>query len=385
MINVVVKSNCCGCGACAQICLKGCISLQPDGEGFLYPAVDAAACVECGLCERVCPILQSGKTDAQEPIDVFAAFGKDEKIRERSSSGGIFSLLAEWVLAQGGVVFGAAFEADFSVRHVRIDTIDALDKLRGSKYVQSRTENTYQEAKLALEQGRKVLYSGVGCQVTGLKCFLGKEYENLLTVDVICHGVPSPKVWQKYLQCCEEKRNSCLTKVSFRNKRQGWHNYETEQCFQNGQIQRFAHGKDPYIKMFLSEICLRPSCHSCHFRKGKSGADLTLGDAWGIEKWMPEMDDDRGTSVVFVNSPKGQMLWNEVQTQTVSKQADLAIVVKNNSSYEKSVKPHPSRMRFFRALNKGASLEALVRLTKEPLWKRGINFVKRCAKKLLKK
>ena len=383
MIDIVTKDSCCGCGACAQICPKGCITLQADGEGFLYPKVDAKTCVECGLCETVCPILQSEKTAVREPLEVFAACGEEKLLRLDSSSGGIFSLLAESVLAQGGVVFGAAFAEDFSVRHVGVDSVDGLDKLRGSKYVQSRTENTYKETKLALEQGRPVLYSGVGCQIAGLKRFLGKEYEGLVTVDVLCHGVPSPKVWQRYVRHCEGQRNSVLTKVSFRSKKRGWHNYETEQCFQNGQVQRIAHGKDPYIQMFLSEICLRPSCHSCKFREGRSGADITLGDAWGIERWMPEMDDDKGTSVVFINSRKGKTLWDLVQDRVKARIADPETVIRNNMVYRNSVKPHPSRARFFKALNSGASVDQLIQLTKAPLWRRILSFGKRCVKKIL--
>lgn len=383
MGNFVNKTDCCGCGACAQVCPKACIAMQADGEGFLYPAVDEKICVSCGRCQRVCPVIQSKEKQGSSPLAVYAAYAKDGAIRERSSSGGIFSVLAEWVLRQGGVVFGAAFAEDFSVCHIRVDSVEDMEKLRGSKYLQSRIEQTYLEAKAALSAGKWVLFSGVSCQIAGLRTFLGADNEHLIMLEVLCHGVPSPKLWKSYYRYCEEKNESLLEAASFRDKRLGWHHYEIRLDFKNSKVQRTTHGSDVYMNMFLSDICLRPSCHDCRFREGRSGADITLGDAWGIEKWMPEMDDDRGTSVVLINSTKGNHLWDMLQGEQCVRNADFETVVAHNMVYKKSVKPHPNRTRFFKALESGTEIEKLVRLVPKPLYRKILSFAKRIVKRML--
>ena len=222
MITILDKQDCCGCGACEQVCPKRCITMKPDEEGFLYPEVNADACVNCGLCEKVCPILSAAERETQYPQAVYAAFAKDEQVRKNSSSGGIFTLLAEWVLAQGGTVYGAGFADDFSVHHIRIETPEQLYLLRGSKYLQSRMESAYRDAKTDLEAGRAVLFSGTGCQIASLKRFLRKDYDNLYAVDVLCHGVPSAKVWSFYLQEKEKMLKDKITAANFRNKKNGW-------------------------------------------------------------------------------------------------------------------------------------------------------------------
>lgn len=197
MISIQDKDKCCGCAACVQVCPKQCFSFEEDKEGFRYPVADRIKCIDCGLCEKVCPVIN--QYEATNPIKVYAAINKDEVIRMQSSSGGIFTLLAEKVIREGGVVFGAAFDENWEVQHTYVETIKDLAKLRTSKYVQSRMEDNYQRAKAFLKQGRKVMFTGTSCQIAGLKHFLRKDYDNLLAVDVICHGVPSPMVWRDYL------------------------------------------------------------------------------------------------------------------------------------------------------------------------------------------
>ena len=382
MINITDKKNCCGCGACAQSCPVGCISMTADEEGFLYPTVDAARCVDCGLCNRVCPILNRG--EVPENIKVYAAVCNDEEVRHTSSSGGVFSLLAEQVLAEGGAVFGAAFDDDFSVHHVMIERREDLHLVKGSKYLQSRIENTYAEAEKILKSGRFVLFSGTGCQIAGLKNFLKREYNSLYTIDVFCHGVPSPAVWQKYLDAKKEAYQSKINHVNFRYKVPSWRGYSVKVSFDNGEESCVGHGDDDYIKLFLSEICLRPSCYDCKFRESSSGADLTIGDAWGVENWMPHMDDNKGTSVVVVNTEKAQKLLMDIMPYMVCAEANCKTALYSNKMYYKSVKPHPNRKNFFAAFASGASMDALVALAKKPLWRRGLSFAKRCVKKLLK-
>ena len=245
MIQIKDKSVCCGCSACVQICPKQCISLKEDKEGFLYPTVNHAFCVECGKCEKVCPELHP--FEVHEPLKVYAAKHQDDAVRKVSSSGGIFTLLADMVIDEGGVVFGACFDSDWSVVHDFTETHEGLQAFRGSKYLQSRIGNTYRQAEVFLKAGRKVLFTGTPCQIAGLKKYLHKDYENLLAVDFVCHGVPSPLVWKKYLEeiiACQCEKNSVLLHsnpfisergsmagirkidaISFRNKNLGWKKY----------------------------------------------------------------------------------------------------------------------------------------------------------------
>lgn len=380
MIQISNKADCCGCEACVQICPKNCITMETDAEGFRYPVVNSQSCVDCGLCERVCPILKKVRTTEQREVAAFAAYTKDETVRKSSSSGGIFSMLAEHILAQQGVVFGAAFAEDFSVHHISIENRTELEKLRGSKYVQSSTDDTYRQAKALLESGRVVLYTGVGCQIEGLKAFLGKDYDSLYTIDVLCHGVPSPKVWKKYLSEQEEKWGSPVVDAFFRNKRKGWKRYSVVLNFKNETQYGEIRSNDPYMRLFLANICLRPSCHSCRFKDIPRQSDLTIGDAWGIQNHMPEMDDDRGTSVVLVHTEKGRRLWEQVEPQMRVKQGKLDTLLPPGADSRKSVRMHANRKRFFALLDRGADMERLVKLTKKPLLRRILSAGKKCLK-----
>ena len=383
-IRLTKKADCCGCGACAQSCPKNCISMEPDSEGFLYPKVDETQCVNCGLCEKVCPILFKQKPD---PIKVaaYAAYTSNSELREKSSSGGIFSLLAQEILNRGGTVAGAAFAADFSVRHILVENDAELDRLRGSKYVQSRMEDTYVQIRDLLKQGRPVLFTGVACQIAGLKAFLGREYENLYTVDVLCHGVPSPKVWAHYRREQAQIHGTILEEVSFRDKRKGWRHYSMALNFAEGVEYCRPGAEDTYLRVFLRDLCLRPSCHSCRFKDFPRLSDLTIGDAWGIERHMPDLDDDHGTSVVLVNSEKGMGLWNAVADNAVSRQGELDVLLPKSADSRKSVKPHPNRSRFFAALNRGDSMEQLCKLTRKSPYRRLLSYGKRTVKRLLRK
>ena len=384
MITIKEKKNCCGCAACVQICPKQCISMQADSEGFLYPAVDADICVQCGVCERVCPVLHNPTLSAKKP-EIYAAYALDTDIREVSSSGGIFSLLAEWVLNHQGLVFGAAFDEDFSVHHIKVESAADMYKLRGSKYLQSRIENTYAEAKTALEEGKMVLFSGVGCQIAGLRTYLKKDFDNLYTADVLCHGVPSPRLWEKYVREQESCICSNITSASFRSKVQGWKVFSMEHYFDNGQRYCKSLTEDSFMQCFLRNICLRPACHNCQFKKFPRVSDLTIGDAWGIADYMPDMDDDRGTSLVIINSSRGNQLWNAVKNQTKFRKGKMEQLLPPSADSRRSVRPHYRRNRFFRDMEKGVSMEKLAKLSRKPLHRRVLSFGKRVLKSLLKK
>lgn len=384
MIQLTKKADCCGCGACAQRCPKNCIEMEPDSEGFLYPRVDKEVCVDCGLCEKVCPVLvkQMPQTNA---VEAYGAYIRDEGLRLRSSSGGVFSVLAQEILSRGGVIAGAAFEEDFSVRHILVEKDEQLNRLRGSKYVQSRVEDTYIRIRSLLEQGRTVLFTGVGCQVAGLKTFLGSDYENLYTVDVLCHGVPSPKMWKHYLEEQEQRFGAPVEAASFRNKRRGWKNFSMALDFENHEHYNEVLAVDTYMRLFLANICLRPSCHSCRFKDVPRLSDLTIGDAWGIEKHMSDLNDDRGTSVVLVNSQKGNALWVAVAPQLISRQGNLDTLLPKDADSRRSVRPHPNRARFFAALDRGDSMEQLCKLANKSPMRRLLSYGKRTLKRLLRK
>lgn len=375
MIENHTKQDCCGCGACSQICPRKCIEMKSDEEGFYYPRVDKEACIYCGLCDSICPILVSKRDESDKAVrqDAYVAYHLDETIRLKSSSGGVFTALAENVIQHGGTVFGAAFDQDFLVHHIGVEDLNSLDKLRGSKYLQSRTEDTYAEAKAALNQGRQVLYSGTGCQIAGLKAFLKQDYPNLLTVDILCHGVPSPLLWKRYLVELEHRYGAKTQQISFRKKDPGWKLFSLSLLFFNSQVYMHTFKEDPYMQMFLNNICLRPSCYECKFKAVHSQADITLGDCWGIEEYMPEIDDDKGVSVIFVHTENGFGAVYRIASSVYSQKADYQSV-QQTMVYE-SVKQHPHRKKFFMALANGESSSRLYSFIR-------LRFVERAVRKL---
>lgn len=363
MINIQRKEKCCGCSACVNICPLHCIEMKEDEEGFLYPSVNEVTCVDCKMCEKVCPVLNGKQTPNEVMEEAYAAYAKDDDIREKSSSGGIFSVIANEILKNGGVVFGAAFDKDFSVKHMVIKNIEDLDLLRGSKYLQSRIEDTYQQTKAFLENGRTVLYSGVACQIAGLKNYLGKEYKNLYTVDVLCHGVPSPKLWKKYVNYQEKMHKGKVVQAMFRHKKYGWKLFAVRLGFSNEMVYEKKHVEDIFMKLFLRNICLRPSCHSCEFKQLERPSDITLGDCWGIGKIMPEMDDDKGTSIILVHSKKGQDLLRKIKSDLLFRTGEVEKLLPPTADSRKSVQMHRNRKKLFKKINNdNVEVESLVKL-----------------------
>ena len=378
MIQITNKNHCCGCSACAQICPKQCIAMMPDSEGFCYPKINETICVKCGLCEKVCPMLKSQNMQGQ--VHAWAAYCKEDKIRLASSSGGIFSLLAEEILEEGGVVFGAAFDGQMMVHHVAVESVRDLERLRGSKYLQSRIENSYADVKAYLAADRKVLFSGTACQIAGLLHFLGRPYEKLWTVDVLCHGVPTPTLWKNYLSEQNRAFKMPVRQISFRDKSQGWKKYQVAWKVEGGEIYRQPASRNPYMRLFLSNICLRPSCYDCHFKGFPRVSDLTLGDCWGVEQHSPEMDDDKGTSVVIVNTEKGNTLREKIAGRCVWKEEKLDVLLPPTADSRKSVQPHPNRRRFFLLMVEDKPVSALLQLIRPSFKKRVQNKCKQILK-----
>ncbi len=349
MIKTDEKFKCVGCGACENICPKKCITLKADEEGFLYPETDAGRCADCGLCEKACPVVNAeAQNNSFENVSAYASYSLDEQIREKSSSGGIFSLFAEYVLEHGGTVYGAAVDGDMNVCHIGIDNKKELYRLRGSKYVQSRMGDTYKHVLSQLKSGRYVLFTGTPCQTEALKAYLGSEYDNLICMDFICHGVPSPKVWRSYVKYREKKAASKTKNVTFRHKENGWKMSCVKFEFENGReyIKRFT--KDLYMRAFLSDLCLRPSCYECKFKKVNRVSDITLADFWGIESILPDMDDNRGTSLCIIRSETGMKIFEALSERMKCKKANLEDAIKYNPSMIESAPIQPKRRDFMR-------------------------------------
>ena len=277
-----------------QVCPKHCISFKQDHEGFFYPEANADICIQCGLCEKVCPVLHP--YGEHKPQEVLAAINKDEEVRMESSSGGVFTLLAEEIINQGGAVFGVRFDDQWQAVFDYAETTEMLAAFRGSIYLQARVGNSFAKCKQLLDQCRQVLFSGTQCQIAGLLRFLRKSYANLLTVDFICHGVPSPKVWQHYLDEAVKAGKQAVTDIKFRDKRLGWKRFSfvldyNEQHHSYTLTSAFA--QNPFMRAFLANLILRPSCHACPAKSGRSHSDLTIADFWGINQLNPQMDDAR--------------------------------------------------------------------------------------------
>lgn len=385
MIAISDKTKCSGCHACAAVCPKQCISMEKDAEGFLYPVADTAYCIQCGLCVRACPILTPLMVQKTEKdITAYAAVNQNADVRLHSSSGGIFSLLAEHVIGQGGVVFGAAFDPDFQVEHRCAETVEALAMFRGAKYVQSRIGNAYSQAEAFLKAGRKVLFTGTPCQIEGLFAYLQKDYENLLTQDIICHGVPSPLVWEKYIRYREEKTDSRTKRITFRHKKESWKRYSVCFEFENDTEYLLSASKDPYMNAFLKDLCLRPSCYTCTFKKKYRLSDFTLADFWGIQHVLPDMDDDKGTSLVLVNSDVGRKVFGVLGDQMKYEAVLLEEGIKYNPSMiTAAVLPH-NRDAFMNTAKK-EDFDVLYRKFLKPsLLKKCLRAGKSIIKKVLK-
>lgn len=364
MINLKNKQDCCGCSACAQRCPKQCISMQMDNEGFLYPQVDISKCIDCHLCEKVCPVIN--QYEARTPLNVYAAKNSDDEVRHQSSSGGIFTLLAEQTIKDGGVVFGACWDKEWNVKHDSVDNISDLYRFRSSKYLQSVIGDNYLKAEHFLKTGRKVMFTGTPCQIAGIKHFLRKEYNNLLAVEVICHSVPSPGVWQQYLTTrlhTLKWNKSDIRNISFRDKKTGWKTYSFVIENENGNILTELSSKNAFMRGFLADLYTRPSCHACPAKQLRSGSDLTLGDFWGIESLMPEIDDDKGVSAIIVNTDKGKQVLHNINVELHEVQYNE--LTTRNPALVKSFHKTPKRTEFFK--EDGYTFEEKVkRLAKKP-------------------
>ena len=346
MHQLCERKYCTGCTACASVCPKGCITMAADEDGFLFPVVDAEKCVSCGLCEKVCPIITPLEKPVNEPA-AYAAYSRDEAMRLSSSSGGVFTEFARAVLKDGGAVFGAAYHGEFEVAHICAENEADLARLRGAKYAQSDLGDSFRDVKRRLEQGQKVLFSGTPCQVGGLKAFLRKDYEKLLTVDFVCHSVPSPMAWREYVKYRARQDNDgeMPRAINLRDKRTGWTNYQYSNLFTyaDGHTHTARSGESLYMKLFVGDYINRESCVNCRFKGYSRVSDLTIGDFWGIWEIAPEMDDNKGTSVMLVQTPRGQGLLDRIADQLILKSVTLEEAGRQNSAMLNAARSNPRR------------------------------------------
>lgn len=334
------KADCCGCGACVNICPKHAIKFEKDEYGFMYPEIDDSLCIRCGLCKKVCCF--QNVSEQKGSIKCYAAAAKNAQITARSSSGGIFAVLAKYVMQKKGVVFGAVMSKEnnaFVVKHILVDNEEELYRLQGSKYIQSNIGNTYIQARDILDTGRLVLFSGTPCQIAGLKGVLGKKYKNLLTVDIICHGVPNAEIFNNYIKVTENRAKMEIVDYIFRNKEKGWGLNIKLNCKKNNKEHFICtDGRTTsFYKYFLDNLLYRESCYNCKYTSDARPADITLGDFWGIEKEHPEILDNykfsemRGISCVIINTPQGVKFFDSIYEDVFTEESDFERISRNNA------------------------------------------------------
>lgn len=304
------RAQCCGCSACMDACLQKAIVMQADKEGFCYPKIRRELCVKCGGCEKVCP--WRGEENTEEFRKFLGAQAKKDELRRTSTSGGVFPVLAEYILRQGGAIYGAGFDSSMRLTHQRADSHEELAQLTRSKYIQSDLAGVYQMISRDLRNKKSVLFVGTPCQTEAVRKFFGMSHPQLILVDLICYGVPSPGVWNDYVHYLEKKHKGKLNGFHFRDKRNRNNGHTVSYQIDSREFVN-AYSKDPYIVMFNSNCMLRPSCHACKFCTPRRNSDITIGDFWGIEKKNPEMDDGMGASLVILHTRKAAQIWEAVR------------------------------------------------------------------------
>lgn len=351
MIEITNKSQCCGCTACKSICPKSAITMKQEEEGFLYPVIDKEKCINCGLCDKVCPIKNAKENKKEQHAYIFQNLNDD--IRRESTSGGAFTAIAEYVLENDGIVYGAIFDENYKVIHTGIDKKEELYKFRNSKYVQSEICDCYTEIKKHLKNGRQVCFSGTSCQIEGLKNYLREEYDNLILVDVVCRAVPSPLIWEKYLNL-RKKEYKDIKKIMFRDKYYGYKYSNLSIYTKNNNKNKDYHkgvDSDPYLRAFFTNICDRPSCYDCKFKKLHRESDITIWDCFDVEKYNKDFDDDKGTNRILTHTEKGNKIIEKLKETNRVEEIDVEKATKGFLAIFQPVKKNEKRKQFFKDAN----------------------------------
>jgi len=345
------KKDCCGCTACMSICPKGAISMQVDEEGFFYPTIDTEKCIECSLCKKVCSFQNGYNKNGNSDFPfIYAIKHKDEAVRKSSTSGGAFTAISDYILEREGDVYGVAFDESMCVVHQKANSKEEREKLKGSKYVQSDLKNTFAEIKALLQNDRNVLFTGTPCQTAGLKSYLdNKNTEKLILCDIVCHGTPSPLMWKEHIAFSEKKNNLKIIQYYCRSKVNGWHGHNELTIYENGNEDYSTALSQKHKKLFYSHNILRPSCHNCQYTNLRRLSDITIGDFWGIEKCMPDFDDNKGVSLLLLNSSKGKEIFANIKKNLEYRVSSTKDCLQPQLEYP--TKPSPKRDKFWRHYN----------------------------------
>lgn len=370
------KKDCNGCGICTIGCPTNAIKMVEDNEGFFYPQIDEEKCINCGKCKNIC----SNYNDSKGNEQAYMAINKNKEDLKNSSSGGMFYILAKYVIEKNGAVFGVEYGENLKVQHNYYETLEECKKFQGSKYLRSDIGNSYEKVKEFLKQDRYVLFTGTPCQCNALKAYLNKDYEKLILCDIVCHANPSQKVFDKYVQELEQKQNKKVKTVWFRSKENGWRNQTPIIEFEDGEkIEEYT-----YFKAFVSELIGRPSCHDCKFATSKRITDFSIADFWGIGKVLPEVNnDDTGISLLTVNLEKGKEIFKSVSDNMEIIEVDKELAFSYN--HGKNVPYHKNRQKFFDNLDSMPVIENMKICLKVSLVKKVLKKCKRIAKKILKR
>lgn len=381
MEKTIEREKCTGCTACMNVCPKHAITMEVDNEGFKHPLIDQKKCIDCGLCKKTCPVINTNNNDSLN--ECYVAYAKDGEYKNNSSSGGIFPLLANKVLEDKGIVIGAAFDKANNLKHIAITKKDELIKLKGSKYLQSDLDNIFSYVKDNIDK-KKILFVGTPCQVAGLKAFLKKDNDNLICIDLFCHGVPSPKLFEKYIRELEKDNNDTLINYNFRDKFTGWDSYSNTATFKNTTKTELQKDNN-YMKLFLADVALRESCFNCNFKLGNKYSDITLGDFWGIKDKYPEMYDKNGVSAIIINSKKGSRIFELISDELKYKNCKLEEIASGNPMIKESTKRPKGRNTFFKEIDNFNICELANKYKKKiPLTKKIIIKLKKAIEKMVK-
>ncbi|HPE95428.1 MAG TPA: Coenzyme F420 hydrogenase/dehydrogenase, beta subunit C-terminal domain [Bacillota bacterium] len=379
MIDSVAYKDCVLCGSCVCICPVHAISFEAPVLDFKYPRIDFSKCVGCNKCEKVCPVIKDAAIQPTCAPEAVIARHRNSEIRKASTSGGIFSAAVEEILTKNGIICGAVFDENFKVRHICTESEDDIHKMMGSKYAQSDMGDCFSQIRSYLDHERLVLFTGCPCQVAGLRAFLGREYNNLILMEVVCHGIPSEQMLRSYIKLLETKKRSGLTALRFRDKSKGWHHSSVTAAFSSGGSYSKPYTADAYMRGFLGSTYLKESCYHCRFRAFRSGADLTVGDFWGAESEIPQFDDNTGLSAVLINTQKGK---NFLQSLDIdSHPIDAETVICYNKNIMESPERSPDRDEFYRLAQKIGYSNAICKMFWEKTaakLKREARYTARC-------